>query len=33
MEEISMRFIESKKLAARIGIITTIVTLAGMTLL
>ena len=28
-----MRFIESKKLAARIGIITTIVTLAGMTLL
>lgn len=28
-----MRFIENKKLAVRIGIITTIITLVGMTLL
>ncbi len=28
-----MRFIENKKLAARIGVITTAITLAGMTLL
>ena len=31
--EIFMKFMENKKLAARIGIITTIITLAGMTVL